>query len=96
MTAPAPAHLIGDWRERARCVDSDPRIWSPTTGRDRLDVDRAEQVAWLYCSTCPTYAECREWASTRADRVVAAGAWWERTDGRLSRLVELLPVEVTS
>ena len=70
-----------DWRQRAACRDTDPRIFFPTgTGpAARLDTDDAKAV----CRTCWVQDHCLQYAlDTRQDH----GTWAGRDESELRRI----------
>lgn len=74
MTAPAVAHRIGDWRERARCVDSALFFTGPSErdgAPDRVTREHLTATARRYCQGCPALQLCGD----AADDGLDVGLW---------------------
>lgn len=56
------------WQERAACADApDPDLFHPA-GKDGTPRKlQAEAEALAYCSVCPVWRECLEWAASSTD-----------------------------
>lgn len=50
-----------DWRELARCAETDPEIWYPENGQHAI-------TALRICATCEVQAECLAWALEANER----------------------------
>jgi hypothetical protein len=63
---------IGDWRDRAVCVDEDPDLFFPVVERGMLAVAEIA-AAKAICARCPVLDECRAWARRSLAYGIAGG-----------------------
>lgn len=74
----------GDWRDAARCLETDPELFWPigdtqVPGPSRDQADEAK----TWCARCDVWAECREFALAGGETV---GVWGGMTGAELVAL----------
>jgi len=62
---PLPRHRGDDWRKEALCAESDPELFSPSTGES---ADAAKKI----CASCDVRAQCLAYALENDER---SGIW---------------------
>lgn len=70
-----PVNRRARWRDAAACLDSDPAIFDPLTGRGNQGelLDR-RTAAQMLCATCPALASCAIDADDHMDVGLRAGS----------------------
>lgn len=72
--------MTGDWRDRARCLQTDPELWFPEKGT------RTGEFAKRICAQCPVQRQCLDYALNSTERLDGIWGGMTETERRKLRL----------